>query len=74
MVTRNKTHQYAIFLCAKLGDSATTTHGKLQQAFEDNATSRAQAFRWHKVFSEGRNLAEDEQHSGRPLAETTQHG
>jgi hypothetical protein len=50
---------YAIsFLCVKLGDNATTTHGKLQ-VFGDNALSRAQAFYWHKIFSEGRNLVED---------------
>jgi hypothetical protein len=31
--------------CVKLGDSATTTHGKFQQVFVDAAISRAQAFR-----------------------------
>jgi hypothetical protein len=51
----------------KLGGSATTTHGKVQQAFGDDATSREQAFRWHNTFSEGRTLVEDEQ-------VTTQHG
>ena len=61
----NIAQQYAFF-CVKFGDSATTTHGKLQQAFGDDALSRAQAFRWHKMFSEGRNLAEDEQRSRRP--------
>ena len=54
---------YAIFFCVKLGDSATTTHGKLRQAFGDDAMSRAQAFRWHKMFSEGRTIVEDEQRS-----------
>jgi len=71
METRNIAHRYAIFFCVKLGDSATTTHGKLQQAFGDDAMSRAQAFRWHKVFSEGRNIIEDEQRSGRPSATQT---
>jgi len=53
------------FLCVKLDDSAaTTTHGKLQQAFGDDAMSRAQAFRWHKMFSEGRTLVQVEQRSG----------
>jgi hypothetical protein len=33
-----------LFLCVKLGDSATTTHGKLQQAFGDDAISTAQTF------------------------------
>jgi len=45
--------------CDKLGDSATTPHGKLQQAFGDDAMSRAQAFRWHKTFFEGRTIVED---------------
>ena len=52
------------FFCVKLGGSATTTHGKLQQAFGDDAMSRAQAFRWHKMFSEGRTIVEDEQRGG----------
>jgi len=52
------------FLCIKLNDNATTTHGKLQQAFGDDAMSRAQAFRWHKMSSEGRVPVEDEQRSG----------
>jgi hypothetical protein len=48
-------------VCVKLGDSATTTHGKLQQGFGDDAVSRAQAFRWHNMFSERRTFIEDEQ-------------
>ena len=55
----------------KLGDIATTTHGKPQQAFGDDAISRAQAFRWHKMFSEDRNIGEDEQRSGRPSTTRT---
>jgi hypothetical protein len=53
------------FFCVKLGDNATTTHGKFQQAFGDDAISRPQAFCWHKMFSEGRSLVEDEQYSRR---------
>ena len=52
--------------CVKLGDSATTTHAKLQQAFGEDPMSRAQAFHYHKMFSEGRTIVEDEQPSGRP--------
>jgi hypothetical protein len=44
--------------CVKLGDTVTTTYGTLQQAFGDDAMSRTQAFRWHKMFSEGRTLLE----------------
>jgi len=54
------------FFCVKLGDSATTTHGKLQQVFGDDALSRAQAFRWHKMFSQRRTIVDDEQRSGQP--------
>jgi len=53
-----------LFICVKLGDSATITNGKLQQTFGDDAMSRAQAFHWHKMFSEGRSLVEDEKRSG----------
>jgi len=71
MEARNIAQRYAILFCVKLGDSATTTHGKLQQAFGDDAMSRAQAFRWHKIFSEGRTIVEDEQRSGRPSTTRT---
>jgi len=57
--------------CVKLGNSVTTKHEKLQQAFGDDAMSIAQAFRWHKMFSEGRTIGEDEQRSGRPSATRT---
>jgi hypothetical protein len=71
METPNIMQQYAIFFCVKLGDIATTMHGKLQQAFGDDTMSRAQAFCWHKLFSEGRTLVDDEQRSGRPSATWT---
>jgi len=72
MEARNIAQRYAIFsFCVKLGDNAITTHGKLQQAFGDDAMSKAQAFRWQKMFSEGRILVEDEQRSGRPSATRT---
>jgi len=71
MEARNIAQQYAIFFCVKLGDIATTTHGQLQQAFGDDAMSRAQAFRGHKIFSEGKTIVEDEQRSGRPSTART---
>jgi hypothetical protein len=43
MEARNIAQQYVIF-CVKLGDSATTTQGKLHQAFGEDAMSRAQTF------------------------------
>jgi len=71
MEARNIEQRYAIFFCVKLGDNATTTYGKLQQAFGDDAMSITQAFRWHKMFCEGRTLVEDEQRSGRPSTTRT---
>jgi len=71
MEARNIAQRYAIFFCVKFGDCFTTTHGKLQQTFGDDAMSRAQAFHWHKMFSEGRTIVEDEQHSGRPSTTRT---
>jgi ParB-like chromosome segregation protein Spo0J len=52
-------------------DSFTATHGKLQQVFGDDAMSRAQAFRWRKMFSEGRTVVEIEQLGRRPSATRT---
>jgi hypothetical protein len=69
----NTEHRAAVchLFCVKLGDSATTTHGKLLQAFGVDASSTAQASRWHKLFSEGRNLVDDEQCYVRPSATRT---
>ena len=46
----------AIKFCVKLGESTTVTYEKLQRAYEE---SRAQVFRWHKSFLEGRKQVED---------------
>jgi len=70
MEARNNSQWCAIFFCVKFGDNATTTHGKLQQAFGEDAVSRARAFRWHNMFSEGRTVVGDEQRNGRPSTRT----
>jgi hypothetical protein len=63
------TEYRASFLCVKLGDSASTTHGNLQQAFGDDAMSRAQSFHLQNIFSKAEPLlkvssaADDYQHS-----------
>jgi hypothetical protein len=44
MEARNIAQRFAIFLCVKLSDIATTTHGILQEAFGDDEMSRTQAF------------------------------
>ena len=50
----------AIKFCVKLGQSATVTYEKLQRAYGEHSLSRAQVFRWHKFFLEGREQVEDE--------------
>ena len=67
---RNAEQRYAIKFCVKLGHSATETLAMLEKAFGEDTLSRAQVFRWHKTFKEGRENAEDEERSGRP---TTAH-
>jgi hypothetical protein len=42
MEASNIAQRYTIFFGVKLGDNTTTTHGKPQQAFGDDA----QTFRW----------------------------
>ena len=41
------------------------TYEKLQRAYEEHSLSRAQVFRWHKSFLEGREQVEDEPREGR---------
>ena len=56
----------AIKFCVKLGESATVTYEKLKRAYGEHSISRAQVFRWHKSFLEGREQVEDEPRVGRP--------
>ena len=49
----------AIKFCVKLGESATVTYEKLQRTYGEHSLSRAQVFRWHKSFLEGREQVED---------------
>jgi hypothetical protein len=71
MEARNIAQRYAILFYVKLGDNVTTTHEKIQQAFGNDAMSRAQVFRWHKMFSEGRTFVEDDHQQHRKV--TTRH-
>ena len=61
----------AIIFCVKLGDSATVTYEKLQRAYGGYFLSRAQVFRWHKSFLEGREQVKDEPRAGRPSISKT---
>ena len=55
----------AIKFCVKLGESATVTYEKLQRIYGERSLTRAQVFRCHKSFLEGREQVEDEPHAGR---------
>ena len=61
----------AIKFCVKLGESATVTYGRLQRAYGELSLYRAQVFRQHKSFSEGRDQVEDEPRAGRPSTSKT---
>jgi hypothetical protein len=41
------------------------TYEKIQRAYGEHSLSRAQVFRWHKSFLEGREQVEDEPRAGR---------
>jgi hypothetical protein len=60
MEKNNVERCYAIKLCVKLEDSATDTYEKIQKAFGNDSLSRAQVFRWHKDFVNGRETVKDE--------------
>jgi hypothetical protein len=46
--------RYAIKFCLKLWEGATDTYEKIQKAFGNDSPSRAQVFRCHKYFVNGR--------------------
>jgi hypothetical protein len=49
----------AITFYVKLGESATVTYENLQRAYREHSLARAEVFRWHKSFLEGREQVED---------------
>jgi hypothetical protein len=57
--------RYAIKFCVMLGEGATEAYEKIQKAFGNDSVPRAQVFRWHKDFVNGRETLEDEPRSGR---------
>jgi hypothetical protein len=57
-------------LC-QVGDGAIDNYEKIQSAFGNDSLSRAQVFRWHKDFVNGREMVEDEPRSGRPASVRT---
>ena len=63
--------RYAIKFCVKLEKSVTETLAMIHKAYGKDALLKAQVFRWHKAFREGREDVEDEQHIGRPTKSHT---
>ena len=61
----------AIKLCVKLGESANVTYEKLQRSYGEHSPSKAQVFRWHKSFLEGREQLKDEPRARRPSTSKT---
>jgi len=71
MEKRNLEQRCATKFCFRLNENATETYEKLQQAYGEHSVTRAQVFRWHKVFLDDRLSAEDETRSGRPCTSKT---
>ena len=54
----------------KLNKSATETFASLTEDYGDAILSRTMVLKWHKAFKEGRENAEDNPRSGRPISST----
>jgi len=65
MEARNIAQRYAIFFVLHSVTVPPQHVVNFSRQAGDDAMSRAQAFRWHKMFFEGRTIVEDEQRNGR---------
>ena len=63
--------RYVMKFCVKLEKSTTETLAMIQKAYGKDALSKAQVFRWHKVFREGREDVKDEQRTRCPSVSHT---
>ena len=63
--------RYAIKFCVKLGKTGKETHDMIKEAYGDAAMARSGVFEWHKLFREGRERVEDDDHTGRPSTSKT---
>ena len=50
----------------KLKKTPTESLKMLQEAYGDQAMSRARVFEWHRIFREGEEGVDDKPRSGRP--------
>ena len=71
MDRQNFQQHCSIKFCVKLSETTIVTYEKLHRAYGEHSLSRAQVFRWHKSFLEGREQVEDEPHAGRPSTSKT---
>ena len=62
----SKMQRYSIKFCAKLNKTATETFGMIQEAYKEEAMSRAMVFMWHKRFKDGCKNVEDDDRAERP--------
>jgi hypothetical protein len=60
MENNNLEERYEMKFCIKLGEGATNNYENTQKAFDNDSLSRAQVFRWHNDFVNGRETVEDE--------------
>lgn len=67
----NFEQRFAIRFCFRFEQSAMETSAILHQAYGDSILSKAQIFRWFKIFSEERESIKDEQRSKRPSISRT---
>lgn len=67
----NSEQRYAIKFCVRLNKTASETLVMIQDAFKEEAMSRAAVFNWHKRFKDGRQNVEDDDRSGRPSTSRT---
>ncbi|XP_054720558.1 protein GVQW3-like [Uloborus diversus] len=67
----NLEQRYAIKFCVRLNKTASETLVMIQDAFKEEAMSRAAVFHWHKRFKDGRQNVEDDDRSGRPSTSRT---
>ncbi|XP_035217571.1 protein GVQW3-like [Stegodyphus dumicola] len=63
--------RYAIKFCVRLNKTTTHTLGIIQEAFKEEAMSRAMVFTWQKRFKGCRGNVEDDDRSGRPSSNRT---
>ena len=68
---RSIEQRYSIKFCVRLGRTPTETLPLIKDAYKDEALSKAQVFRLHSEFRNGRDSVEDLERFGRPSTATS---